>query len=153
MKRLAAGDKAPRFSLLDQRGKKVSSSDFAGRRLLVYFYPAADTPGCTEQACSVRDARRDLSRKKLAVIGISPDAPDEQKAFDAKFSLGFPLLSDPAHKVAEAYGVWGEKVMFGRKFFGIIRSAFLIGEDGKIVEAWYRVPAGRTVEKALEALA
>jgi peroxiredoxin Q/BCP len=153
MKKLAAGDPAPRFSLLDQTGKKVSSSDFAGRRLLVYFYPEADTPGCTEQACSVRDARRDLSRNKLAVVGISPDAPEAQKRFDAKFSLGFPLLSDPKHKVAEAYGVWGEKVMFGRKFTGIIRSAFLIGADEKIVHAWYRVPAGRTVEKALEALA
>jgi peroxiredoxin Q/BCP len=153
MTKLAVGDVAPRFSLRDQDGNRVSSADFKGRKLLVYFYPAADTPGCTEQACSVRDARKDLGRKKVAAVGISPDAPDAQKKFDRKFSLGFPLLSDPDHKVAEAYGVWGEKVLFGRTVVGIIRSSFLIDERGKIAEAWYRVPAGRTVEKALEALA
>ncbi|HJQ96775.1 MAG TPA: thioredoxin-dependent thiol peroxidase [Candidatus Polarisedimenticolaceae bacterium] len=153
MPTLTVGDLAPRFSLRDQDGNRVSSADFKGKRLLVYFYPAADTPGCTEQACSVRDARKDLGRKKVAAVGISPDAPDAQKKFDKKFSLGFPLLSDPDHEVADAYGVWGEKVMFGRKFDGIIRSSFLIDERGRIAAAWYRVPAGRTVEKALEALA
>lgn len=153
MVKLAAGDAAPRFSLRDQDGRRVRLQDFAGKKLLLYFYPEADTPGCTEQACSARDARSGLARRKVAVVGISPDAPDAQKRFDEKFTLGFPLLSDPDHKVAEAYGVWGEKVLFGRTFVGIIRSAFLIGADGTILAAWYRVPAGRTVEKALQALA
>jgi peroxiredoxin Q/BCP len=153
MKKLAPGDRAPRFSLEDQDGNRVSSADFKGQKLLVFFYPKADTPGCTEQACSVRDAHRDFAKRKVAAVGISPDAPGAQKKFDAKFSLGFPLLSDPGHAVADAYGVWGEKVLFGRTIVGIIRSSFLIGEDGKILAAWYRVPAGRTVERALEALA
>lgn len=131
----------------------MSSADFKGRMLLVYFYPAADTPGCTDQACSVRDARKDLSRKKVAAVGISPDAPDAQKKFDKKFSLGFPLLSDPDHEVAQAYGAWGQKVLFGRTIVGIVRSSFLIDERGRIAAAWYRVPAKRTVAKALEALA
>src|SRR5262245_2830815 len=118
---LAAGDPAPRFSLRDQSGGRVGSNDFAGKKLLLFFYPAADTPGCTAQACAARDARAGLSRRKVAVVGISPDAPDAQKAFDRKFSLGFPLLSDVDHKVATAYGVWGEKVLFGRTIVGVIR--------------------------------
>jgi peroxiredoxin Q/BCP len=153
MVKLAAGDAAPRFSLRDQNGRRVASGDFAGRKLLVYFYPEADTPGCTEQACAARDARAELARRKVAVVGISPDAVAAQKQFDEKFSLGFPLLSDANHRVAEAYGAWGEKVFFGRTIVGIIRSAFLIGGDGRILAAWYRVPPGRTIEKALEALA
>ena len=153
MVKLAAGDAAPRFALPDQNGRRVSLADFKGKKLLLYFYPEADTPGCTEQACAARDARKDLTRRKVAVVGISPDEPGDQKAFDKKFSLGFPLLSDPDHRVAKAYGVWGEKVFFGRTIVGIIRSSFLIGADGKILAAWYRIPAGRTIEKALEALA
>ena len=153
MVKLAAGDAAPRFALPDQNGRRVSLADFEGKKLLLYFYPAADTPGCTEQACSARDARRGLARRKVTVVGISPDEPGAQKAFDRKFSLGFPLLSDPDHRVAKAYGVWGEKVFFGRTIVGIIRSSFLIGSDGRILAAWYRIPAGRTIEKALEALA
>ena len=153
MVKLAAGDAAPRFALPDQNGRRVSLADFKGKKLLLYFYPEADTPGCTEQACAARDARRDLTRRKVAVVGVSPDDPADQKAFDKKFSLGFPLLSDPDHRVAKAYGVWGEKVFFGRTIVGIIRSSFLIGADGKILVAWYRIPAGRTIERALEALA
>ena len=153
MVKLAAGDAAPRFALPDQNGRRVSLADFEGRKLLLYFYPQADTPGCTEQACAARDARRGLARRKVAVVGISPDEPGAQKAFDRKFSLGFPLLSDPDHRVAKAYGVWGEKVFFGRTIVGIIRSSFLIGGDGRVLAAWYRIPAGRTIEKALEALA
>jgi peroxiredoxin Q/BCP len=149
---LAAGDAAPRFSLPDQNGRRVSSADFAGKRLLLFFYPAADTPGCTVQACAARDARAGLGRKKIAVVGISPDDAGAQKAFDRKFSLGFPLLSDVDHKVALAYGVWGEKVLFGRTVVGIIRSSFLIGEDGRILRAWYRIPAAKMVAKLQEAL-
>jgi peroxiredoxin Q/BCP len=141
---LKAGDPAPSFSLLDQAGEVVGLSDFAGRKLLVYFYPAADTPGCTTQSCAVRDAREDLSSLGVDVVGISPDVPEDQKKFDQKFGLGFPLLADTDHSVAEAYDVWGEK---------IIRSSFLIGEDGRIEHAWYKVSPKDTVPNARAALA
>lgn len=126
--------------------------DFRGRKLLVYFYPKALTTGCTAQSCSVRDAREDLSGLGVDAVGISPDAPARQAKFDAKHGLGFPLLSDPDHSVAEAYGVWGEKSMYGRKYMGIVRSSFLIDEDGKIAEIWYGVKPKDTVPKALAAL-
>jgi len=152
MAKLKKGDKAPAFNLMDQDGKKVTLSDFKGEKLLLYFYPTANTGGCTKQAVSVRDAKRDLDRLGVAAVGISPDLPDVQKKFDAKQDLRFPLLSDPDHKVAVAYGTWGEKSMYGKKYEGIIRSSFLVGEDGKIVEAWYKVSPKDTVPKALKAL-
>src|ERR1044072_1336602 len=124
--KLAVGDKAPAFTLEDQDGTKVKLSSFKGRKVLVYFYPKADTPGCTTQSCLLRDIAGDIG--DTAIVGISPDKPDKQKKFDEKYSLGFPLLSDADHAVAEAYGVWGEKVNYGRKYMGIIRSAFLIDE-------------------------
>src|SRR5688572_16806670 len=108
MDRLAPGDRAPAFSLPDQDGTTVRLAGFKGRKLLVYFYPKADTPGCTAQSCSVRDAREDLSGLGVDVVGISPDAPTKQGRFDQKYSLGFPLLADTEHAVAEAFGVWGE---------------------------------------------
>ncbi len=120
---------------------------------MLFFYPKALTSGCTKQACSVRDARTDLADLGVAALGISPDPVDLQKKFDTKHSLGFPLLSDPDHKVADAYGVWGEKSMYGKKYEGIIRSAFLIDEDGRIMQAWYKVSPEQTVPKAREALA
>jgi peroxiredoxin Q/BCP len=119
---LTPGDPAPTFSLSDQAGRTVSLQDFAGRKVLLYFYPQADTPGCTTQSCAVRDAREDLSSLGVDVLGISPDQPKEQADFDAKFSLGFPLLCDPDHAVAEAYGVWGEKTSYGKTYMGIVRS-------------------------------
>jgi peroxiredoxin Q/BCP len=152
MAQLKLGDLAPQFELADQTGKKVNLSDFKGRKLLVYFYPKANTPGCTTQACSVRDAKGDLSSLGMAALGISPDAPAQQKKFDDKYDLGFPLLSDADHKVADAYGVWGEKSMYGKKYEGIIRSSFLIDENGKIIQAWYKVSPKDTVPKAREAL-
>ena len=152
MTTLKPGDPAPPFSLLDQAGRKVSLADFKGRKLLVYFYPEADTPGCTVQSCAVRDAREDLGSLGVDVVGISPDQPNEQAAFDRKFSLGFPLLSDPDHAVCEAYGVWGEKKMYGKTYQGLTRSSFLIDENGRIQEAWYRVKPKDTVPKAREAL-
>lgn len=149
---LKRGDAAPAFSLLDQDGNLVRLKDFAGRKLLVYFYPQADTPGCTTQSCAVRDAREDLSGLGVDVVGISPDQPEEQAAFDRKFSLSFPLLSDPDHAVADAYGVWGEKSMYGNRYDGIIRSSFLVDERGKILEAFYKVAPKDTVPKAERAL-
>jgi len=149
---LAAGDKAPAFSLPDQNGNTVRLTDFAGKKLLVYFYPKADTPGCTRQACSIRDAMPDLKSTGIAAVGISPDKPAAQKKFDEKYSLGFPLLSDPDHAAAGAYCVWGEKIRCGRKSEGINRSSFLIGEQGKVIDAWYNVKPEETVPMALEAL-
>jgi thioredoxin-dependent peroxiredoxin len=152
MTTLQPGDKAPDFALPDQDGNVVRLSDFRGRKLLVYFFPEADTPGCTKQSCSIRDARPDLTLSGLDAVGISPDTPDRQKRFDNKYSLGFPLLSDPDHAVADAYGVWGEKSFAGRKYIGIIRSSFLIDEDGTVLHAWYRVRPEDTVPNALAAL-
>ena len=153
MAELKAGDKAPAFSLLDQQGKKVTLSDFKGGRLLLYFYPKADTPGCTKQACSIRDASKELKKLGAAAIGISPDEPAKQKKFDDKYDLGFPLLSDPDNKVAKAYGAWGEKSMYGKKYEGIIRSSFVIDKDGKILRASYKVKPLDTVPNATEVLA
>ena len=152
MATLTPGDEAPSFSLPDQSGETVSLSDFKGRKLLVYFYPKADTPGCTTQSCEVRDAREGLANLGVDVVGVSPDRPGAQAAFDRKFSLGFPLLSDPDHAVAEDYGVWGEKVNYGKTSMGVIRSSFLIGEDGRIDRAWYKVAPKDTVPNARAAL-
>ncbi len=152
MAHLKRGDNAPNFNLTDQDGNAVKLSDFRGKKLLVYFYPKAGTSGCTKQACSVRDADAELSKLKVAAVGISPDLPDQQKKFDDKNGLGFPLLSDSDHTVANAYGAWGEKSMYGKKYEGVIRSAFLIDEKGKIVQAWYKVKPLETVPKVLEAL-
>jgi thioredoxin-dependent peroxiredoxin len=147
---LESGDKAPAFNLPDQSGDKVKLSDFKGRKVLVYFYPKADTPGCTTQACGLRDALPDVG--DTAVIGISPDKSPALAKFDTKYGLGFPLLSDVEHTVADAYGVWAEKSMYGRKYFGIVRSAFLVDEKGKIEEAWYKISPKDTPANLKKAL-
>jgi peroxiredoxin Q/BCP len=149
---LQPGDPAPPFSLLDQHEQAVRLQDFHGRTLLLYFYPEADTPGCTTQSCAVRDALPDLSTTGVDAIGISPDTPDRQLAFDRKYGLGFPLLADPDHAVAEAYGAWGEQTAYGKKYMGIIRSAFLIDPEGRVLKTFYRVKAADTVPKARAAL-
>ena len=149
---LKPGQPAPGFSLSDQDGKIVKLSGFRGRKVLLYFYPAADTPGCTTQSCAVRDARQDLKKLNVDVLGLSPDTPEKQKKFDVKFTLGFPLLADTDHGVAEAYGVWGEKTNYGKTYMGIIRSSFLIDENGTVQRAWYKVKPDETVPKAREAL-
>jgi peroxiredoxin Q/BCP len=148
---LASGDKAPSISLLDQSGHKVTLAQFKGRKVLVYFYPKADTPGCTEQSCLLRDIVKKIG--STAILGISPDEPAKQAKFADKFRLPFPLLSDVSHSVSEAYGVWQEKSMYGRKYMGIVRSAFLIDEKGKIEQAWYKVSPKDTPTKLLKALA
>jgi peroxiredoxin Q/BCP len=152
MATLRPGDPAPPFALSDQSGRTVSSTDFAGRTLLVYFYPKADTPGCTTQSCEVRDARADLTTLGVDVVGISVSPVKDQRAFDEKFSLGFPLLSDPDHTVCDAWGTWGEKSLYGNTYMGVIRSSFLVGPDGLIREAWYKVAPKQTVPEAMKAL-
>jgi peroxiredoxin Q/BCP len=147
---LKPGDKAPAISLLDQDGTTVKLSGFKGRKVLVYFYPKADTPGCTAQACGLRDIAGDVG--DTAILGISPDKPTAQKKFDTKYGLGFPLLSDLDHAVAEAYEVWKQKSMYGRTYMGIERSAFLVDEKGKIAEAWYKVSPKDTPKNLLGAL-
>jgi peroxiredoxin Q/BCP len=147
---LKPGDKAPAISLTDQDGTTVRLSSYKGRKALVYFYPKADTPGCTTQACGLRDIAGQIG--DTAIIGISPDKPAAQKKFDTKYGLGFPLLSDADHTVAEAFGVWKEKTNYGRKYMGIERSAFLIDEKGTIAEAWYKVSPKDTPANLLKAL-
>jgi peroxiredoxin Q/BCP len=150
MAQLKVGNKAPAFSLLDQSGDKIKLSGFKGRKVLVYFYPKADTPGCTTQACGLRDILGEIG--DTAILGISPDTPGKQAKFDQKYGLGFPLLADEDHAVAEAYGVWTEKSMYGRKYMGILRSAFLIDETGKLAEAWYKVSPADTPKNLLASL-
>ena len=149
--RLASGDRAPAFHLADQTGTKRRLSEFKGRDVLVFFYPKASTPGCTAQACGLRDIVDDIG--DTVVIGISPDEPDKQAKFDAKHELGFPLLADTDHAVADKYGVWGEKKLYGKAYMGIIRSAFLVGANGKISESWYKISPKDTPKKLLAALA
>jgi peroxiredoxin Q/BCP len=150
--KLKVGARAPAFTLTDQRGKKVKLSDFKGKRVVLYFYPRADTPGCTTQSCSLRDAMPDLKRLKTVVLGISPDTPDKQRKFDEKYKLGFPLLADEDHAVAQKWGTWGQKTLYGRKFMGILRSAFVIDEQGKVAAAFYKVSPKDTVPKVTAAL-
>jgi peroxiredoxin Q/BCP len=139
--RLAPGDPAPDFTLSDADGNQVTLSSLRGQRVIVYFYPAAMTPGCTTQACDFRDSEQSLAAAGLAVIGISPDSPARLAKFREKESLNFPLLSDPDHATEEAYGTYGEKVTYGKKSVGVIRSTFVVGPDGRIEQAHYGVKA------------
>ena len=152
MSELKIGARAPAFTLSDQHGRKVKLSEFKGKRVVVYFYPKADTPGCTTQSCSVRDAMPDLKKLRAAVVGISPDTAAKQEKFDAKYDLGFPLLADTDHAIAEKWGVWGEKSMYGKKYMGIVRSAFVVDAQGKIAAAFYKVSPKDTVPKVTAAL-
>jgi peroxiredoxin Q/BCP len=150
---LKPGDKAPEFTLLDQEGRSFTLSKSLKERKVrhfIFFYPKAATPGCTTQACGMRDILGDIG--DTAVLGISPDKPAKQAKFDDKYGLGFPLLSDEDHAVAEAYGAWGEKSMYGKKYMGIIRSAFLVDEKGKVAHAWPKVSPKDTPTNLLKAL-
>ncbi len=133
------GDKAPDFTLPDQDGNQVSLSDFAGRTLVLYFYPRADTPGCTAQACGVRDRAADYEAAGAVVVGVSPDSVDAIKRFHGGQSLNFTLLADSDHSVAERYGTWVEKNMYGRKSWGVARSTFIIDGDGTVRRAFPKV--------------
>jgi len=140
------GKKAPSFKLLDQDGETVSLTDFKGKTVVLYFYPRADTPGCTVEACEFRDHGKEFG-KNVVVLGISPDQPAPLKKFQKKFSLPFPLLSDAEHTTAEAYGAWGEKSMYGKKYMGILRTTFVIGPDGKVTKVFAKVkPKGHAGE-------
>jgi thioredoxin-dependent peroxiredoxin len=150
---LNPGDNAPDFTLLDQHGEPFKLSDSIKRHKawhLLYFYPKADTPGCTTQACGLRDILGQVG--DTAVLGVSPDAPAKQAKFDQKYGLGFRLLADQDHAVAEAYGTWTEKSMYGRKYMGIQRSAFLIDGEGKLKQVWYKISPKETPARLLEAL-
>ena len=147
---LKVGDKAPAIELLDQNGKVVSLEKIGKKKVLVYFYPKADTPGCTTQSCGLRDIKGDVGR--TAIIGISPDKPEKLKKFDDKYELGFTLLSDVEHTVSLAYKVWKKKSMYGREYMGVERSAFLLDANGIIQEAWYKISPKDTPLNLLKAL-
>ena len=147
---LKVGDKAPAIALLDQNGEKVSLKDFTKKKVLLYFYPKADTPGCTTQSCLLRDIRKSVG--KTVIIGVSPDEPAKQLKFDKKYNLGFTLLADTEQRVSKAYKVWKKKSMYGREYMGIERSAFLIDQKGKIIHAWYKISPKDTPVFLLEAL-
>ncbi|RUQ22421.1 thioredoxin-dependent thiol peroxidase [Kocuria sp. HSID16901] len=145
--RLNPGDTAPAFSAEDSRGETVSLKDFAGSRVVVYFYPKASTPGCTTEACDFRDNLASLASHGYTVVGISPDKPAALEKFTSEQELNFPLLSDPDHEIAEAYGAWGEKKNYGKVSVGLIRSTIVIDEDGTVVAAQYNVRAKGHVAK------
>jgi thioredoxin-dependent peroxiredoxin len=151
--RLEVGDKAPAFSLPDADGNTVKLSDYKGRRVIVYFYPAAATPGCTKQACDFRDSLSELKGAGLDVIGISPDKPAKLAKFRDDQKLTFPLLSDPDRAVLTAWGAYGEKTMYGKTVVGVIRSTFVVDEKGKIAEAQYNVKASHTATRIQKILA
>lgn len=145
--RLQVGDQAPDFTLTDDTGNTVSLGDYRGRRVVVYFYPAAMTPGCTTQACDFRDNLQDFADAKIQVLGISPDKPEKLAKFRAKEGLTFPLLSDPDHQALEPYSAWGEKTLYGKKMTGVIRSTFVVDPAGAIEYAGYNVKASGHVAK------
>ena len=147
---LSPGDTAPSFALPDQDGTVRELSAYAGRPVLVYFYPRADTPGCTQQACGLRDIAEEVG--DTAIVGISPDKPAALAKFDTKYGLGFTLLSDVDHSVAEAFGVWQEKKLYGKVSMGIVRSAFLVGPDGRLEQVWYKISPKDTPTNLLEAI-
>jgi peroxiredoxin Q/BCP len=149
---LNPGEQAPDFTLPDQHGNSVTLSALRGKTVVLYFYPKADTPGCTTQACGVRDHRADYERAGAVVLGISPDPVTDVAKFDEKYGLGFPLLADQDHAVAEAYGVWVEKSMYGRRFMGNERTTFVIGRDGTIREVFRAVKPAEHDELVLGAI-
>ncbi len=153
MTELAEGKKAPAFKMKASGGREVSSAALKGKPYLLYFYPKANTPGCTKQACGVQEALPQLGKLGLEVIGVSPDPIPPIDKFAQKFGLEFPLASDEDHKVAEAYGVWVEKSMYGKTYMGMERSSFLVGADGKIVKIWRKVKPEAHAAQVLEAAA
>jgi peroxiredoxin Q/BCP len=152
MARLEVGNKAPAFTLENQSGTKVALKDFAGQRIVLYFYPADDTPGCTKEACQFSDGLASFKKLGVRIVGVSPDSAAKHAAFRAKYGLSFDLLSDPDKKVMAKYGAFGEKMMYGKRVTGVIRSTFVIGPTGKVEHAWYGVRADGHAAKVLSSL-
>jgi peroxiredoxin Q/BCP len=152
MDKVNVGDTAPDFSAATDAGSTVKLSDYRGRRVVLYFYPKDDTPGCTTQACGFRDNYLAIEEKNAIVLGVSPDGAQSHQKFKTKFNLPFTLIADEDHSIAEAYGVWGEKSMYGKKYMGIERSHFVIDEHGVVVDAQVKVKPEDSVEKALAML-
>ena len=152
MARLEMGTKAPAFTLKDQNGEKVTLKQFAGHRIVLYFYPADDTPGCTKEACQFNDELSRFKKLGVKVLGVSPDGAEKHVAFRQKYGLDFDLLSDPDKKTMEKYGAYGEKMMYGKRVIGVIRSTFVIGPNGKIEHAWYGVRTDGHAAKVLASL-
>lgn len=150
---LKTGDAAPDFTTTTDEGKTVKLSDYQGKRVVLYFYPKDDTPGCTTQACGFRDHYVEIEEKNAVVLGVSPDNAQSHQKFKTKFNLPFTLLVDEDHAIAEAYGVWGEKSNYGKTYMGIIRSHFVIDEKGKLVDVKYNINAKESTEAALKVLA
>jgi len=146
------GEKAPDFTLKNQNGEAVSLSDFQGKKVILFAYPKAGTSGCTTQACGFRDEFPQIESANAIVLGISPDEPDKLKKWQEKENLPYDLLSDPEHEVLEAWGAWGEKSMYGKKYFGVIRSHWIIDETGTIADVQLKVSPKKSVEKAVKAL-
>jgi len=153
MAQIQAGDQAPDFETVDENGKPVKLSDFRGKKVVLYFYPKDNTSGCTAQACGFRDSYPQIEAGDAVVLGVSPDSAKSHTNFKNKFELPFPLLVDTDHAIAEAYGVWQEKSMYGRKYMGIVRSHFVIGPDGRVLDAQYKVSPADSVSKSLKVLA
>ena len=152
MTRLEVGAKAPQFALANQAGKTISLKDFSGERFVIYFYPADDTPGCTKEACQFNDGLAAFRTLGVKVIGVSPDGAEKHVAFRKKYGLTFDLLSDPDRSVMTSYGAYGEKMMYGKKVTGVIRSTFVVGPTGRVEQAWYGVRADGHADKVLAAL-
>lgn len=149
---LKVGDDAPDFEAQTDHGVKVKLSDYRGQRVILYFYPADDTPGCTKQACGFRDQFVQIEEKNAVVLGVSPDDAASHVRFRTKYNLPFRLLVDEGHAIAEMYGTWGPKSFFGKEYEGIVRSHFVIDEQGKLIDAQYKIKATDSVSKALEAI-
>jgi len=149
---LKPGSKAPAFDLPSDSGQSVKLADLAGHKVVLYFYPKDDTTGCTVEACEFRDHWAEVKRTGAVILGVSPDGVQSHEKFKAKFKLPFPLLADLDHRVAEKYGVWGEKSMYGRKYFGILRTTFLIDETGRIAKVFEKVKPKGHAQEVLEAL-
>ena len=149
---LTAGDVAPTFTMLDDTGTKVSLQDLKGQRVVLYFYPKDDTPGCTTQACGIRDGWKEVGALDVTLFGISPDSPESHAKFRAKFDLPYPLLADEGHAVAEQYGVWVEKSMYGKKYMGVERSTFIIGPTGTLEHVLHKVKPGEHLDLIVKAI-
>jgi len=153
MSQLQIGDAAPNFEASTDQGESVSLDNYRGQRVVLYFYPKDDTSGCTTQACALRDNYPEIEEKNAVVLGVSPDGVESHQKFKSKFDLPFTLLVDEDHAIAEAYGTWGEKSMYGRKYMGIVRSQFVIDEKGTLIDVQYKISPKKSAPTALKALA